>query len=168
VAGLPVWAVSVGLLHHLRPHWGCIYIPVLDLLYLAERGRGATCNGDPISPLARTELLGRDLFGITSQGPKKYEYAFPQKVRAMGSAAAQAVFVASGYYVGYLLDGWYIWDIAAALAITLEAGVTVTYLAGDSLTAFSGLGPEKGAPLLFAAPGLHGQLLPLIKRKRNI
>jgi myo-inositol-1(or 4)-monophosphatase len=165
VAGLPVWAVSVGLLHDRRPHWGCIYVPVLDQLYLAERGRGATCNGASIGPLARTELIKQDLLGITSKGAKKYVYAFPQKVRAMGSAAAQAVFVASGHYVGYLLDVWYIWDIAAALAIALEAGVTVTDISGNSVTEFAEVGSEKGAALLFATPGLHGQLLPLIKEK---
>jgi myo-inositol-1(or 4)-monophosphatase len=163
--GLPLWAISVGLLNGGTPLWGCIHIPVLDQLFLAQKGQGATRNGLPIAPLKRTHMIKEDLVGVTSDGVKRYDYLFPQKLRAMGSAAAQSVFVACGHYVGYFLDDWHLWDIAAALLIAREAGVVVTDMAGRDFSSFTHLGPEMGPPLLFAIPEIHGQLLHLIVRK---
>lgn len=165
VFGLPIWAVSVGLLEGRNPHWGCIHIPGLDQLFLGREGEGATRNGQPIAPLPRDRLEKEDLVGITSDGVKRYEYLFPQKVRAMGSAAAQAVFVACGHYAAYFLDVWHAWDIAAALLIAREAGVTITDTAGRDFHTFSQLGPEEGPPILFSTPDIHAQLLPLIVPK---
>lgn len=163
--GLPIWAISVALMEGGIVHWGCVHIPVLNQLYLARRGKGASQNGRPIALLIRHRMEREDLFGITSDGVKRYEYRFPQKVRSMGSAAAQAVFVACGHYVGFFLDVWYIWDIAAALLIALEAGAKVTDMAGVDFPGFSHVGPEPGQPLLFAIPEIHDQFLPLILSK---
>ncbi len=118
--GLPIWAVSIGLLEGGLPQWGCVFVPRLNQLFVAQRGRGATRNGRPISPLLRHRLEKEDLFGITSDAAKRWEFRMPHKLRAMGSAATQAVLVASGQLAGYFLDEWYIWDIAAALLIAQE------------------------------------------------
>jgi myo-inositol-1(or 4)-monophosphatase len=163
--GLPVWAVSVGLLENGTPQWGCVYIPVLNQLFLAERGKGASLNGRPIAPLARHSLEAEDLLGIASGSLRRYHYRFPQRVRAMGSAASQIVFVASGHLVGYFLDVWHTWDIAAALLISVEAGVRVTDNHGTDFHTFPHLGEERGIPLLFATPGIHDELLALIVPK---
>ncbi len=163
--GLPFWAISVGLLEGGAPVWGCVYIPPLRQLFLAERGKGASRNGEPIAPLRRSSLWREDIFGITSDGIKRWDYLLPQKIRSLGSAAAQAVFVACGHYVGYFLDEWHIWDIAAALLVAVEAGVRVTDRQGKDFRGFTHIGMEKGAPLLFCAPGLHDLVLPLIVPK---
>jgi myo-inositol-1(or 4)-monophosphatase len=160
--GLPIWSVSVGLLVGGTPQWGCVYIPSLGMIFLAQKGRGATRNGEPIAPLKRNSLQKEDIIGITSDGARYYDYRFPQKIRAMGSAAAQVVFVACGNYVAYFLDEWYVWDIAAALLIAREAGARVTDDRGVDVTGFRDLGPQKGLPLLFGAPGIHEAILPLI------
>lgn len=163
--GLPIWAISVALLDKGRPKWGCVYVPVLKQLYLAELDRGATQNGVPIHGPQRDQMSREDCVGITSDGAKRYDYLFPQKIRSMGSAAAQAAFVASGYYVGYFLDEWHIWDIAAGILVAKEAGVSVTDSSGRVFDCFSHIGPKKGIPLLFSAPGIHGRLLSLITPK---
>ncbi len=160
--GLPVWAVSLGLLEEGVPQWGCVFLPVLNQTYLAKKGEGAARNGDPIAPLDRNRMENEDILGITSEGVKEYDYRVPQKIRAMGSAAAQAVFVAGGHYVGYFLDTWYIWDIAAALLIAREAGVRVTDWKGRPFDRFPQVGLDKGPPLLFGVPAIHAQLLSLI------
>ncbi|WP_274364640.1 inositol monophosphatase family protein [Paenibacillus thermotolerans] len=46
--GLPVYGVSVTLIHRQEPLLGVIYEPVTDTLYVAERGKGAQCNGLPL------------------------------------------------------------------------------------------------------------------------
>lgn len=163
--GLPIWAISVGLLEYGCPVWGCVHLPGLDRLFLAQRGKGATCNGKPIKALARTHLHREDILGITSEGVKDWEFPVPPKIRALGSAAAQASFVAAGQYVGYFVDRWHIWDLAAALLIAKEAGVKVTDRRGKELVRFSQLGPQEGPPILFASEGVHGQLMALIHPK---
>lgn len=44
--GLPVYGVSVTLIHQQQPVLGVIYEPVTDRLYVGEKGNGATCNGE--------------------------------------------------------------------------------------------------------------------------
>lgn len=157
--GLPIWAVSVGLLQEGVPIWGCVYLPAMDWLYTAAQGEGAACNGRPVHPLVRNHLHGEDILGITSEGVKDWDFQVPPKIRALGSAAAQACFVASGAYVGYFVERWHIWDLAAALLVAREAGVKVTDRKGKELDRFTHLGPEKGPPVLFAAEGVHWELL---------
>lgn len=165
--GLPIWAVSVGLLEGGVPIWGCVYLPALNWLYTAAQGEGAQCNGRPVHPLVRNHLHGEDILGITSEGVKDWEFQVPPKIRALGSAAAQACFVASGLYVGYFVERWHIWDLAAALLVAREAGVKVTDRRGKDLERFTHMGPEKGPPILFSAHGVHRELLSLISPKPN-
>lgn len=157
--GLPIWAISVGLLEEGYPVWGCVYLPALDWLYLAHRGKGATCNFQPMHPLLRTHLHGEDILGITSESVKDWDFQVPPKIRAMGSAAAQTCFVAAGHYVGYFVERWHVWDLAAALLIAREAGAKVTDRRGKELEKFEEIGPQQGPPVLFAAQGVHQELL---------
>lgn len=163
--GLPIWAISVGLLEDGVPLWGCVYLPVLDKLFLAGRGEGSTCNGKPIRPLSRSHLHKEDILGITSEGAKDWDFEVPQKIRALGSAAAQACFVAAGNYVGYFVERWHIWDLAAGLLIAREAGVKVVDRCGEELERFPNMGAEEGPPILFSSPGVYRELLHLIRPK---
>ena len=49
--GLPVVSVSVALLRDGQPEVGVVIAPWLGLEFVAERGRGASLNGDPLPPL---------------------------------------------------------------------------------------------------------------------
>jgi myo-inositol-1(or 4)-monophosphatase len=162
--GLPIWAVSVGRMEQGGiPEWGCIFAPALGDLYVARQGRGALRNGQPlVVPPSRRRMGKEDILGITSEGVKDWEFQVPGKIRAMGSAALQAVLVAGGHYVGYFLETWRIWDIAAALLIAREAGVQVTRRSGEAFVGFPEISRKKGEPLLFALPGVHQELLSLI------
>lgn len=46
--GLPVYGVAITLLFQKKPMLGVIYDSHLEKLYVAERGRGATVNGQPL------------------------------------------------------------------------------------------------------------------------
>ncbi|TCP55698.1 myo-inositol-1(or 4)-monophosphatase [Tumebacillus sp. BK434] len=46
--GLPVYAVAITFFYRKEAVLGVIYDSVLDKLYIAERGQGATCNGQPL------------------------------------------------------------------------------------------------------------------------
>ncbi|MBO8172344.1 MAG: inositol monophosphatase [Bacillaceae bacterium] len=46
--GLPVYGVAITLLHRRKPVLGVIYDAHQDLVYIAEKGKGMTCNNQPI------------------------------------------------------------------------------------------------------------------------
>jgi myo-inositol-1(or 4)-monophosphatase len=110
--------------------------------YTAERGGGATLNGEPIvvsdtdDPIrallatgfpydrdevpAALELFGR--FAVHTQG-----------MRRLGSAALDLCYVAAGRLDGYYERGVKTWDIAAGTLILREAGGKVTNYSGHEL-----------------------------------
>jgi myo-inositol-1(or 4)-monophosphatase len=130
-SGLPVWGVSVGLLHDWDPVAGIIYIPLLDEVYLSH-GHDALFNGQSIH-VDTSELIDDESFlSVTSAAHRKYDIDFVGKTRALGSTAANICFVARGTAVGALVGRPALWDIAGALPILREAGGDVRYLSGRS------------------------------------
>ena len=53
---LPVWAISVGLIHRTRGMVGMVYLPALNDLYWAMDGEPAYLNDRPIQVSAPVEL----------------------------------------------------------------------------------------------------------------
>src|SRR5690349_3919947 len=56
-AGLPQYGIMIGLLDGAVPIAGGIIAPAYGKLYLAEKGKGATCNGEPIRVTSESNLL---------------------------------------------------------------------------------------------------------------
>ncbi len=72
-------------------------------------------------------------------------------LRAGGSGALGLAETAAGRIDGYAELHINLWDVAGALAVLAETGaVTSAFLAGA--------GPERGAPILAAAPGIADAL----------
>ena len=138
---LPIFAVSIALEKAGEVACGVVYDPMSQELYAAERGAGATLNGQPIQVSgtdemiqalivtgfpydrdempAAVELFGR--FAMLTQG-----------MRRLGSAALDLCYVAAGRLDGYYEGGIWPWDIAAGSLILQEAGGKVTdYKGGE-------------------------------------
>jgi len=129
------WSVSVALVERGIPVLGCVYAPMSDEFYLAERGKGATLNAGTINAAVGTDLdltriaapqsiLDRvaKIAGGTSGSPR------------IGSLALRMCRVANGaldvaFAGGHSRD----WDIAAADLIVSEAGGAMTELSGENL-----------------------------------
>jgi myo-inositol-1(or 4)-monophosphatase len=140
--GLPIFCVSIALERAGEVLLGVVHDPVREEIYVAERGSGATLNGEPIRvseideliralivtgfPYDRTEmpealeLFGR--FAATTRG-----------MRRLGSAALDLCYVASGRLDGYYERGIWPWDLAAGSVILEEAGGKLTDYRGDIL-----------------------------------
>ena len=111
---------------------GCVYCPGTDELYLAVKGEGATCNGQPIhvSDVARL----RDAIvhiGLGHRNPEilaQTEPVFFDLVRAIsdirrsGSAAYDLCCVAAGRADAFIEQGIFLFDYAAGAVILREAG----------------------------------------------
>jgi myo-inositol-1(or 4)-monophosphatase len=126
--GFPYFCVSLALLRGGKPVLGCVFDPVHDECFCAERGAGAYCDGRRLHLVSnRTELreclaivdLKRlpkeDLPSMGGQSPFRSQ-------RNLGSVALDWCWLAAGRIQLYLHGGQKLWDYAAGQLIASEAG----------------------------------------------
>jgi len=143
VHGFPSFAVSVALEVDGELTQGCIYDPIHDRAFSAIRGRGATCNGDPIH-VSQTQTLNHSLlltgFAYDRRERADFYLTFVKKfletgqgLRRMGAAAMDFTSIAVGQADGYWEFGLNAWDVAAGILLVTEAGGVVTSMDGQAL-----------------------------------
>jgi myo-inositol-1(or 4)-monophosphatase len=138
--GIPHFSVSIALLEHGIPRVGVVFNPMLNELFCAVRGAGATLNEAPIrvSPVKTLlhAVLGTGFPYDRQTSPVNNFDNFVrikkqvQAVRRMGSAALDLCYVAAGRYDGYWELKIKPHDIAAGMLIVTEAGGRCTNFAG--------------------------------------
>ncbi len=145
--GLPIYCVSMGLLHHGQPFLGVVYDPERDELFTGGPKIGATLNGEPIAVSTEKEL-GRSVLATgfpydIKTSPENNLGIFGrfclrcQAVRRLGSAALDLCYLACGRLDGFWELKLHPWDTAAAWAIILGAGGKVTAYDGGSFDPFA-------------------------------
>ena len=150
IRGRPGWAVSVALVIDGAPEIGVLYAPALDELWVAQRGRGATLNGEALRASRRTRFGGarvpadslprvdRDLVMVTKPNSIALRIALVADDRADLVATLRWGFE---------------WDVAAAALIAAEAGATVTDAFGAPLAFNTPRAQAFG--VIACAPGIH-------------
>ncbi len=138
--GFPVFCVAVALEQEGVPVLGVAYDPSREELFIAERGRGASLNGDPIrvsnSASLNDSLLATGFPYDIRVNPHNNlaEYAaFSLRcrgVRRLGSAVLDLCYVAAGRLDGFWELRLGPWDMAAGALMVEEAGGAVTDLLG--------------------------------------
>lgn len=146
--GYPFFSVSIALEKAGVVTLGVVYNPMADELFAAERGRGATLNGQPIhvsgTATLRESLLssGFPYDAWTSREDNGHEWhRFLKRVvslRSDGSAALDLCGVAAGRTDGYWELKLNPWDVAAGALIVEEAGGKVTLVDGSPHTPYGG------------------------------
>jgi len=136
---IPVFAVSIAVMEEGFPLLGVIYDPLVDQCFVAERGRGARMNDNPMHTSDVSELSlslvsldwgrgdavrAQSLAAISRLAPKC------GTVRALGSATLGLAYVAAGWLDGYFNLSLKPWDSAAGCLLVTEAGGRCTDLAG--------------------------------------
>lgn len=130
--GYPLFAVSIGLEVDGRAVVGAVYNPLLDEMFAAEAGKGATLNGQPIH-VSTTDHLSRALLACgfpysvwQDENDNMAQFLRltkrTQGVRNDGSAALDLCHVAAGRLDGCWEQELEPWDVAAAGLIVQEAG----------------------------------------------
>jgi len=113
---------------------GVIYDPMRHELFTAQRGSGTYLNGIRQKVSARAKLSEAVLaVGFAKSQDsidhclKLYQYYgnAARKLRAMGSAALDLAYVATGRLDAYIEQGVNLWDIAAGIVLVEEAGGVV-------------------------------------------
>jgi myo-inositol-1(or 4)-monophosphatase len=138
--GIPICCVSIGVEHNGAMVMGTVFNPFLKEFFFAEKGAGATLNGERISVSKETDVNKACLvtgFPYTyldmPNGPLEVFSRFIRKgipVRRLGSAAMDLCWVAAGRFDGFYEHKLQAWDSAAGFLIVEEAGGKVTDFKG--------------------------------------
>ena len=140
--GLPLFATSIAYAEKGEMRLGCIYDPMRDECFYAEKGSGAWLNGKTIHVSNTKELINAMLVTGFPYDIHKKENNINHfsniirevhTLRRLGSAAIDLVYVAAGRLDGYWEIDISPWDIAAGTLIIEEAGGTVTTTNGNSV-----------------------------------
>ncbi|MBX9681818.1 MAG: inositol monophosphatase [Gemmataceae bacterium] len=145
VHDFPFYCISIGLMTEGELTVGVIYDPSKKEMFAAAKGHGAFLNERRIqtTKIDRIEdaLLSTGFAPDVRNQNRPFEWwrwfsTRAQSVRRTGSTALNVAYVAAGRFDGYYAFDNHVWDIAAAAAILLEAGGTITNLEGEGYDPF--------------------------------
>ncbi|MDO9546197.1 MAG: inositol monophosphatase family protein [Pelolinea sp.] len=141
-SGLPMFAVSIAFAENDLMRLACVYEPLRDECFFAEKGAGAWLNDKPIHVSTTNSLINAMLVtGFPYDVLKKNNnidhfsniIREVHTVRRLGSAALDLVYVAAGRLDAYWEIDISPWDIAAGTLIVEEAGGIVTTIHNDPI-----------------------------------
>jgi myo-inositol-1(or 4)-monophosphatase len=163
--GYPVFCVSIALELEGTIRLGTVYNPMMNELFIAERGTGAFLNGRRLT-VSREAALSRSLlatgfpYDLREDRNNNINYfdamvLKAQAVRRAGSAALDLAYLAAGRFDGFWELKLMPWDMAAGWLLVEEAGGVVTDLQGDPFSLHS--------PHILASNGLiHAEMTRLL------
>ena len=166
IHGFPVFAVSVALEYRDSIVLGAVYDPCRQELFLAEKGRGASLNGQSIQVSSRRtqdEALVATAFpwrqrALLSHYLEAFTRVFTKvsDIRRGGSAALDLAYVACGRCEGFWEVGLSPWDIAAGHLLVKEAGGHISDFTGGENHIWIG-------DVVAGNPSIHAFLLGIIQ-----
>lgn len=168
--GIPFFSVSIGLEIEGEVRLGVVYIPILEEMFVAEKGKGAFLNGKRIT-VSKMGQLSRSLLGTgfpydLHQHVDEYLSYFREfitktfAIRRPGSAAMDLAYVAAGRFDGFWELKLQPWDVAAGSLLIAEAGGVVTDFEGRPFDIYS--------QEILASNGLiHEQMLQVVRESHG-
>ena len=166
--GIPQFAISIGYEEKGEITCGVIFNPIVDEMFVAEKGNGAYLNNSRIRVSNKKKI--KDALLVTG-GPRQAskikdkifsEYINVSKqvsnVRKFGSAALDMAYVACGRFDGYWQRELNYWDVAAGIIILKEAGGFIDFFEADDEA------PLK-KNILASNSNIHSELRDLIIKK---
>ncbi|MFY1598365.1 inositol monophosphatase family protein [Micromonospora sp. WMMD737] len=167
VRGIPLCAVSLGLLHHGEAVLGVIELPFLGNRYAAAQGDGATVDGKPIRVSQTSRLseaivaIGDYAVGEGAAAKNRLRLALTarlaesaQRIRMTGTAALDLAWLAEGRLDASITLSNHPWDMTAGVAIAREAGAQVVGEDGSRHAAKSSVTVGVAPTLLDSTLGL--------------
>lgn len=161
-AGLPIFAVSIGICRNDEIVGGVVYNPVLDEMFSAVKGLGAFLNGQKIHvrdndridravvatgfPVDKDVNPDNNLDNVAKVLPRV------RGLRRLGAASVDMCYVAAGILDAYWEMNLHEWDVCAGTLMVEEAGGHVHRYRGD-----------RNVSLLASSPGMYHKLKAMIK-----
>lgn len=145
IGGLPLFGTTVAVAKGNEVILGVIYLPVFDKLYVAEKGKGAWCNGKRIFVSTKTDLDFSFLLFDSSSSTRKKKLKLMHSIsshlfneRVLGCAVCACAYVAEGSADATVTFKTNSWDIAAGFLLIEEAKGVITNFKGEKWTPFQG------------------------------
>ncbi|BCL68695.1 Inositol-1-monophosphatase [Vibrio nigripulchritudo MADA3029] len=142
VKGLPHFSVSIAVRMKGKTEVACVYDPMLNELFTAQRGAGAQLNNARIRVPQLKDLQGAVLATGFPFKQKQHSESYMKIVSALfvecadfrrtGSAALDLCYLAAGRVDGFFELGLKPWDMAAGELIAREAGAILTDFSGGT------------------------------------
>jgi len=168
VAGLPTWAVSIGILDRGTAVAGVVYLPAFDDLYVAYGG-GLRWNGEEV-PRGGVAPQHEGFVLAYSEFHRRHLLRFgagTRKMRALGSTAYHLSLVARGAAEAAIVGRVHVWDVAAGAALLAASGGELVYLKSGKAVDLRGL--LRGEPsrdfMIAAREGAAARVLSRIRRR---
>ena len=169
--GFPFFCVSIALERLHTMVLGIVYDPMLDEIFVAEKGNGAFLNDREIHVsntcgIIKSLLATGFPYDIREEGSNNLNYfnkmiLKAQAVRRAGSAALELAYVAAGRFDGFWELKLHPWDIAAGWLLVEEAGGIVTDLGGNNYYLES--------PSILASNGrIHEEMMSVLESASSI
>ena len=142
IHGYPQYCISLACKVGDKIEHGIIIDPSRREEFTASRGKGAELNGERIRASQRMNLKDA-LIANSSHSKAEQTYTFENiatfrelythglTIRRSGCAALDIAYVAAGRLDGFWGNGLGIWDVAAGILISTEAGALVSDFTGD-------------------------------------
>jgi len=140
--GCPLWGVNIALAREGEVIAGVTYIPVMDELFVAERGKGAWLGNRRIHVSTRASLLQSVIgCGIPFAGKPDHPVfaremallsAKVAGIRRTGACAVDMAWVAAGRWDAYWERALNAWDLAPGVILVQEAGGIATSVTGEA------------------------------------
>jgi myo-inositol-1(or 4)-monophosphatase len=142
-AGIPWFGVLISLFKQNTPIMGGAYLPVEDLLYITEAGKGVFRNGEQL-PLLNNKDLKDSLFAfcmddtldqdLLNRGLETYKHLLKvsRNIRST-NCLLDFLYVAEGKFGGVLNLHTKVWDISALGLIIAEVGGVMKNMDGDDI-----------------------------------
>lgn len=169
VHGLPLCAVSLGLIKNQRQVLGVIDLPSFGLRYAGTDAHGSTGDGERLAVRDSTNLSEAIIaigdYAVGDDAPHKNRMRFAitealaervQRVRMFGSAAIDLAWVAAGRLDACVMLSNNPWDTSAGVVIAREAGARTMDLDGTDHTVGS-------KATIATAPGIADELIDLLQ-----
>jgi myo-inositol-1(or 4)-monophosphatase len=141
--GTPLWGVNVALAREGAVIAGVTYLPMLDEIYVAERGKGAWLNRARIRVSTRASLVESLLScGIPFAGKPDHPLFAREMalltdrvsgIRRTGACSVDMAWVAAGRWDAYWERALQAWDMAPGVILAQEAGGIATSVDGGAL-----------------------------------
>jgi len=167
--GIPICCVSIGVEKAGKMILGAVYNPLMNEMFFAQKGYGASFNDKKISVSEKTEVIKSCLvtgfpytYAETKNSPLQVFERFIRNgvpVRRLGSAAIDLCWVAAGRFDGFYEHKLQAWDSAAGFLIVEEAGGKVTDFDGKYYSPYQ--------PHVLATNGkIHDEMLDIINNRK--
>ena len=165
IHAIPLFAISLALMHKDKVIAGVIYNPVTNELYYAEKGKGAfvmTPTGNVRLRVSGRRQLKHCLLATNGYAGERTQKCLKDvaklfaSARYLGTGALSMAMAAAGQVDAQIEVRFHIWDIAAGYLLVQEAGGKITDFAGhtdlDSIV--------QSSTMLVGNPVVHETLLP--------